>query len=616
MPAHRLAQYFLVLLIILVAMATPVRATGNADQAKPIVAVFKINSDVTETPGEGFSLFGKQPVSLRDLTSRLNKAAADANVKAVVLLMEGGSLGSAQIEEVRQSIEKLKQAGKPVWAHSDSLGMKEYSLLSSADRLSVVPIADLWIVGFHGEAPYLRGLLDKLGVRPDYLHCGDYKSAGEIFMLDGPSPEADRMQNWLLDSLYATHVDLIAKGRKVDVDKVRAWIDNGPYTAEQGKSAGLVDAIEHRQDFEANLKSKFGESVTFEKNYGEPKEPELDLSSPFGLLKIWGEIIRGGSKKEVNTKPTVGIVYVDGAIDLGAGDDSPFTSGGAHSTAIRKALDDAASDDNIKAVVLRVDSPGGSAVASEIILDATKRVKAKKPFVVSMGNVAGSGGYYVACASDVIYADRSTITASIGVVGGKFVTTDMWKKVGITFKEYNRGKNAGLLASSRTFNDDERARMQGWMNDIYGVFKSHVTQSRGSRLKKPIDELAGGRVFTGQQALDLGLVDQLGTLQDAIDYVASNAKLGDDYDVRAVPAPKNFLEKLMESSSKKEDINHVRAALFGAPATGSIVDLAMPLLQNLDPHRVQQIRAALRSIDMMQKDGVILTTPELMMMSR
>src|SRR5262249_34656873 len=153
---------------------------------------------------------------------------------------------------------------------------------------------------------------------------------------------------------------------------------------------------------------------------------------------------------------------------------------------------EAAQDDSIKAVVLRVDSPGGSAVASEIILDATRRVKAKKPFVVSMGNVAGSGGYYVAGGSDVIFADESTITGSIGVVGGKLVTTPMWKKIGVTFKEYKRGENAGLLSTSQVFSPGERERVQAWMDEIYAVFKGHVTAIRSDRLKKPIDELAGG----------------------------------------------------------------------------------------------------------------------------
>ena len=204
---------------------------------------------------------------------------------------------------------------------------------------------------------------------------------------------------------------------------------------------------------------------------------------------------------------------------------------------IRKALDEAARDNSIKAVVLRVNSPGGSAVASEIILDATRRVKARKPFVVSMGDVAGSGGYYVACASDVIYADETTITASIGVVGGKIATADMWKKVGVTFKSYKRGENAGMLSTGEPFTDRERQRMQSWMNDVYDVFQSHVRAIRGSRLKKPLDELAGGRVFTGKQALDLGLVNRIGGLGDAIAYVAGEAKLK-DFEVRTVPAPR------------------------------------------------------------------------------
>ena len=161
--------------------------------------------------------------------------------------------------------------------------------------------------------------------------------------------------------------------------------------------------------------------------------------------------------------------------------------------------------------MLRVNSPGGSAVASEIILNATKRVKAKKPLVVSMGNVAGSGGYYVSMGADTIFADATTITASIGVVGGKVATTDMWNKIGVTWDSSRRGANAGLLSSDAVFSPAERKKMQGWMNDIYGVFKGHVVAARGAKLKKPIDELAAGRVFTGQQALELGLIDKIGT---------------------------------------------------------------------------------------------------------
>ena len=229
-----------------------------------------------------------------------------------------------------------------------------------------------------------------------------------------------------------------------------------------------------------------------------------------GIFNFYAELL--GGKKIKSHKDAVAIVYVEGPIVLGSTESSILDPGSkaAASTPIRRALDKAAADDSIKAVVLRVNSPGGSATASEIILNATKRVKAKKPLVVSMGNVAGSGGYYVACGADTIFADATTITGSIGVVGGKLATTEMWNKIGINWKEYNRGDHAALLASSGIFTPEQRKIVQSWMDEIYGVFKSHVTEIRGSRLKKPLDDIAGGRVYMGQQALELGLVDKIG----------------------------------------------------------------------------------------------------------
>ena len=430
-------------------------------------------------------------------------------------------------------------------------------------------------------------------------------------MREGPSAEAEKMQNWLLDSMFETQLDLIAKGRKADAAKVREWIDNGPYSAEKAKAAGLIDAVEFKQDFEATLKLKFGHDLVFDRKYGKKKTPKLDLSSPFAIFKLFGDMAADTQKKK-GGKSAVGIVHVDGAIAIGGGTVSPFGVGGASSTAIRKALNDAANDDSVKAVVLRVDSPGGSAVASEIILDATRRVKAKKPFVVSMGDVAGSGGYYVACASDVIFADESTITGSIGVVSGKLVTSGAWKKIGITFKSYKRGENAGMLASDAPFSKTERERMQGYMDDIYDVFKGHVEAIRGKKLKKPIDELAGGRVYTGRQALELGLVDKIGTLEDAIRHVAREAKLS-DYDVREIPEPKSVIERILEEASgNKEENTDLRTLRL--PVGGrydSLVDLAMPYIRNLDPERVRVVKQALQRLQLIQQEGVVLMMPEI-----
>ena len=356
------------------------------------------------------------------------------------------------------------------------------------------------------------------------------------------------------------------------------------------------------------LREKYGKKVVFEKKYGKKKSPKMDFSNPFAMFKIMGDIL-GDGKKSASKKPAVAIVYVDGGIDIGSGKVSAFGTSGASAIEIRKALDEVAKDDAIKAVVLRVDSPGGSAVASEIILDATQRVKAKKPFVVSMGDVAGSGGYYVACASDVIFADASTITGSIGVVGGKMVTTGLWEKVGIHFKEYKRGENAGIMSSTAVFSPTERVKIQGWMDEVYGVFKSHVEASRGKRLKKPLDELAGGRVYTGKQALELGLVDKLGTMQDAIEFIAAQAKTK-DYEIRVVPEPKSFIEKLMEELTGDKDEPN-RLVKLRAANQVSLIDLAQPYLKQLDPSRVRLVTRALQQLQVMQRDGATLMMPEL-----
>jgi protease-4 len=604
------------LLFALVALALLPLAAAAAEPAarkaerragdKPVLAVFRLAGPITESPADdAFSLSMAPSTSLRDLVARMKKAAGDPAVKGVVLLPDGGSLGLAQTEEVRQALKQIRAAGKEVYAHADSLSMREYVLLSGASRLSVVPTADLWVTGIAGESPYLRGLLDLLGVKPDFLTCGAYKSASEIFMRSGPSPEAEKMQNWLFDGMYDTMVGLIATGRRVPPEKAREWIDNGPYQAKSAKAAGLIDAVEHRQDFEKVLKAKYGPDVVFDKKYGKKAAAKLDLSSPFAVFKALGEMF-GQDRAKSGGKGAVAVVYVDGPIVIGSGEPSPFGGTTARATAIRKALDEAARDDSIKAVVLRVDSPGGSAVASEIILDGTRRVKAKKPFVVSMGDVAGSGGYYVACGADTIFADESTITGSIGVVSGKFATNDMWKKAGITFHPYQRGKNAGLLSTDKVFTPEEKKRMQGWMDEIYDVFKGHVVTIRGQRLKKPIDELAGGRVYTGRQALELGLVDKIGTLRDATDFVAAQAKLK-SYDVRVVPEPKSFIERLLEEATGAQDDKPG----LDVAARGSLVQLALPHLRHLDAGRVALVVRALERLQLLQQEGVIVMMPEL-----
>ena len=601
-------------LCLLIAVVLPLACSTAAVAAEKevgTIAVFSLDRAVTEAPSGDDILFGSVGrETFKDLVARVEKAGKDDDVKAIVLLPNAG-LGYAQTEELCRALGEVRKAGKEIHVHADSLSMRNYVLASGADSIGVVPEGMLMIAGLRSEAPYVRGLLDLIGVTPDFMTCGDYKSAGEIYMRTEPSKQAEEMTNWLLDGLYEANVKLIAEGRKVPPKKVRQWIDGGLYTAAKAKDAGLIDKIQFRQDLEKELKAKYGEDVKFDRKYGKKKRDEIDLSSPLGVFKLWAEILQGPSKKK-STKAAVAIVYVEGPILPGKAEPSPFGSSGiAYSEPIRKALDKAAADDSIKAVVLRVDSPGGSATASEIILDATRRVKAKKPFVVSMGNVAGSGGYYVACGSDTIFADSSTITASIGVVSGKFATTDMWNKIGITWHTYDRGANAGLFSARGIFSDAERKQMRAMMDEVYGDFKGHVVAIRGDRLKKDIDELAGGRVFTGRQALELGLVDKIGGLEDAIAHVAKEAKI-DDYEVRVLPRPKSFIDMLVADLSgeeKDDDSGTLSLGSAWGPRTTSLLQAAMPYLKGLDPERVEAIEGVFQRLSLIEKEGVILAMP-------
>jgi protease-4 len=440
-----------------------------------------------------------------------------------------------------------------------------------------------------------------------------------MFTNSAPSPEAKQNTDWLLDGIFENMVASIAEGRGVDAAKVKSWIDGALYSAEKAQELGIIDDVLHRQDFVDKLAKAYGGTVRFDKSYGKKKPLEVDFSSPFGVMKFYADLLSG--PKKANTKgPAIAIIHVEGPIAVGGASSDPFSlasGGGAFSTPIRKALLEAADDDNIKAVVLRVNSPGGSAVASEIILDAAKKVSAKKPLIVSMGDVAASGGYYVACASETIYADPSTITGSIGVVGGKLATVKLWNRVGVNWSSTQRGKNADILGGSGTFSDEQRALFQSWMDEVYGVFKGHVVAIRGEKLKKPIEELAGGRVYTGRQALEVGLVDRLGGLEDALKFAAAEAKVA-DYRVETLPKPINFLDALLGQDSKDDDPTKLEFAGRSFSLTNSHKNSRWadslwarfaPELAELEPGRVTQLKQAFVMLGVLHGEGVSLHMP-------
>ncbi|MFQ5589588.1 MAG: signal peptide peptidase SppA [Phycisphaerae bacterium] len=585
------------------------RLKGEATESAPAkkVACFKIKGALVETPVNIPPLFGgDRAPSLKKTLERFKQARMDPDVLGVVVDLQNAQLGFAQLDELHAEMRKFRALDKDVFVHADQLTNVTYTLATGASHLSVVPTGTIWLTGLYGEMPYVKGTLDKIGAFADFEQCGAYKSAAEPLTRTGPSEEARKMNTWLLDSIYDHMVELIAQSRNMSPDAVRQVINNGPYTAEDALKAGLIDSIKHRQDFVTDLESRYGEKTEFVTDYGE-EEDEAVPQDMFAAFRMLMKVLNPMPKE--HDEPSVAIVYVDGAIMPGEAEKSPFgRQEGAFSTTIRKALDEAAKDDSVKAVVLRVDSPGGSALASEIILDAASRVRAKKPLVVSMGNVAGSGGYYVACLSDAIFASAGTITASIGVIGGKLVTTGMWDKLGVHWEPIQRGDMAAIMSSATRFSDAERAKLRYYMTTVYDVFKQHVVDGRGKALTKPIDELAGGRVFTGAQALELGLVDKLGGLEDAIKFAADKANIA-EYEIRVIPEPPSMFDMFM-GGADDDEFTHIAAWWAPGLRAWPVSEAALPMIAKLDPLRVRAIVRALQRIDLIDSEGVIMMMPE------
>lgn len=576
-----------------------------------MVAHFHLSGELSESPvADPFGLLAGEMTSLKDLVQRLNKASTDGQVRAVILTFDGMQIGYGQVEELRQAIERVKSAGKKVYAYAEEMSTVEYGLLCASDRLSVAPQSTLWLTGMYGESLYVKGLLDKIGIQADFLHMGDYKSASEMLTRTGPSQPAQENLDWLFDSLYGSLVDSIAKSRGKTAEQVRDLIDHGPYAAEQAKEKGLIDAVESREELLTHIKSDLGGQMRVDNRYGREEKAKINLSNPLGFFSMLSELFKAPATS-TSHKDAVAVIYVDGPILPGYSQPSLF---GAYTAAfsgdIQKALEKAARDSSVKAVVMRVDSPGGSAEASDVILSAAQQVKAQKPLIVSMGNVAGSGGYYVACDADTIFADEATITASIGVVGGKLVTTDLWNKLGVNWVGHKRGANADLLSSARPFNEAQRKVVHDYMQQVYEAFKGHVTTGRGGKLRKPIDEIAGGRVYTGKQALALGLVDQIGGLQQAVEYAAAKVSLK-NYDIRVIPEPKDFLTELMEDLSGEGErptdirLSNTTSLLVGYPALGPMLDL----LQKTEPQRARALMQALHRLELIRRESVIVMVP-------
>lgn len=592
-----------------------------AAEAADKIAIFKIKGALTEQPDQtGMTAFmgASAPTNLFDLLNTLKEARTDENLSAVIFEIEEAGLGFAQIQELRTQFEALRAADKDVYVYCETLHPGTLLLGSAASKLVLMPRGEVEFAGMYTEGLYFKNMLDKIGVQADILHCGDYKSAGEPFYLAGPSKEAEEQTNKLIDSIFEQIIALIAKSRKLEAETVHGLMDKAILSAQEALDAKLVDKLAYKEQFVADLKKQYGKDVKFTRKYGKKKGPEIDPDNPFSMFKVFSELMKGD---EDTGKPSIAVVYVDGPISGGESEPSFFGgSDGARSETVRKAIDAAAKDDSVKALLMRVDSPGGSAIASEVICEATKRFKnSGRPFIVSMGNVAGSGGYYVATMADSIFCQPGSITGSIGVVGGKLVTKGLWDWVGVTGHEYKRGKHADVMNTNRKFTDAERAIIKGMMDRVYDEFKDRVVEGRGKKIKGELEPLAGGRVYTGKQALDIGLIDQLGGFSDAIKYTADQAQLGNKYELKVFPRPKTLGDILSQVFGGKEDKDEMvtvsahRMRLGGRFGSMPTIATAVEAASAIDPVKAKAIKNFLIQLELLQQEGVLLVSPPAIM---
>lgn len=475
-------------------------------RARRQVATFELAGDYPYNPQSGF-LFAAAPEGYLTLLRRIRDAADDPQVKGLLLEIDSTPFSLAQVQELRGLLKRARANGKPVIAYlGGEASNSAYLLATAADKVYLHPAGQLDLVGIGVETTFLRGALELVGVGAQYAKRGQYKSAPEQWTETRSTDPARFEMNELLDDLYADLLDGISSGRGKSADEVRSLVDKGPFTGEEAVKNGLVDALVYPDELRDKLSGAFPEGFARDEDYG--VEPDTSGWEP---------------------QRAIAVVVVDGPIVGGPSSPGGLLGGAATgSETIVQALDQARRADAVKGVVLRVDSPGGSAFASDEIWRAVKRLRDEgKPVVVSMGGYAASGGYYVAAGADAIYALPATVTGSIGVYGGKFNARGLFEKLDVNTEQYTRGRNAGMYTLSRPFDDVELAALDRMIADTYRQFKEKVEQGRQLSPER-VEELAQGRVWSGRDAKEQGLVDEHGGLFEAVERVRQEAGLRPD----------------------------------------------------------------------------------------
>jgi protease-4 len=550
------------------------------------VAHIKIDGDLDESPTADDPLFGMSKENFRAKLERIRKAAKDDRIQAVYLELGDPQIGYGKLHELREAIKEVRAANKKVFAYSEEMSQKAYLIALCCDEIAIPESGGLMLVGVRSEVTFYRDTLNLLRIQVDVVKVGNYKSAVEPFLRDSMSPENREQIQALVDDTFDNEIvkALVAArpAKNRSPKEAEELVDNGPYTARQAEKLGLVDKIAYQDDFEAGFAAALGaKSVRIERDYGKPKAAKLDLSNPFTLMQ---ELLGGPKREKESDEPKIAVIYAVGSIVSGkSGGGNPLFGGGntVGSETIVEAVKQAEKDPTVKAIVLRVDSPGGSALASDVMWKALK--DCKKPVVASMGDVAASGGYYISMAAKKIYAEPGTITGSIGVFGMKLVTGGLEEWVGMKTEYVARGKNTGVMSSTFPWSESEKKVMENVVDEIYDQFTAKAAagrQAAGKQMtQEDVQKLAGGRVWSGRQAKENGLVDELGTLDDAIAAAKQMAGIDpkQDMELLILPKPRSFLDKLIEGDLDLPFMK-VGSDLRLIPGGQKVLRMAAPLL--------------------------------------
>ncbi|MEN9370701.1 MAG: hypothetical protein RI952_1566 [Bacteroidota bacterium] len=531
------------ILIIVGLVANASKDTTSEIKSNSILHLI-LNNDIVErsskNPFKNFDLSNfdqdKQP-GLTDIVALINAASTDDNIKAIYLDIDEISSGIASVEEIRNALINFKKSKKPIISYSEVYTQKAYYLASVADKIYLNPAGLLEFKGFSAKVMFYKGALEKLEIEPEIIRVGSFKSAVEPYMLDHMSDSSKLQTNVLLNSVYQHFLTQVSKGRNISIKELAAIANElKVQTAQDAVKYKLVDGLKYKDEIIAEL-SKISNNNN---------EEELKL---VGL----SEYLQSNPIKASTATDKIAVIYAAGEIVSGSGNDDNIGSERI-SAAIRKAR----LDKNVKAVVLRINSPGGSALASDVIWREVILTKKVKPVIASMGDVAASGGYYIACAADQIIAEPNTITGSIGVFGVLFNAEKFFKnKLGITFDGTKTAEFADLGDYSRPLSPSEKNIIQQSVNQIYKDFTNKVATGRNLPIQKVLN-ISGGRVWSGSDALRIGLVDSLGNMNDALRLAAQKANLK-DYRIINLPEETATLEKILTGLSGKIKMQFLKA---------------------------------------------------------